>query len=81
MSRSYRGAEHGVPEGVLGRNPHGRPGFRSHGIVDPVEEAVEVWAFGEDGAEHERFTGSLPVRLRGDVAGEIGLTEVFRQVA
>ncbi len=50
-------------------------------IVDPDDEAVEVWRFGASGAEaagsHERFTERLPVRSGDEVVGEIDLTEIF----
>lgn len=50
-------------------------------IVDPQEDAVEVWRFGATSSEgdttHQRFTDRLPVRIDGQVVGKIDLTEIF----
>ena len=51
-------------------------GVRQYWIVDPVDDSVDVWRFG-DAAGHERFTGELPVRLRSERLGLIDLDEVF----
>ena len=55
---------------------YARHGVRQYWIVDPVEDSVDVWRFG-DAAGHERFTGELPVRLRSERLGLIDLDEVF----
>lgn len=47
-------------------------------IVDPDNDAVEVWRFGAE-PRHERFTERLPVRLGDETLGEIDLVEVFRR--
>ena len=49
---------------------------REYWIVDPDENAVDVWRFAEDPA-HKRFTWTLPVRLGIDQVGEIDLQAVF----
>ena len=54
-------------------------GLPEYWIVDPEAEAVEVWRFGGDEPRCERFSDRLPVRLRGDVVGEVDLEEVFRR--
>lgn len=63
------------------RNLYRRQGVAEYWIVDPDDEAVEVWRFGpgdaESGASHERFTDALPVRASGDLVGEIELHEIF----
>lgn len=51
-------------------------------IVDPDDEAVDVWQFrgpeaDESEAIHERFTDRMPVRIGGEVVGHIDLTEIF----
>lgn len=53
-------------------------------IVEPDDEAVDVWRFGgpaasESEGSHKRFTDRLPVRIGGDVVGHIDLTEIFVQ--
>jgi hypothetical protein len=69
----------------LKRELYERQGVRQYWIVEPDEDAVEVWSFeseaeGSDApARQERFTGRLPVRLGGEVVGEIDLEEVFRR--
>lgn len=47
-------------------------------IVDPENDAVEVWRFVAE-PRHERFTERLPVRLGDEVLGEIDLGDVFRR--
>lgn len=44
------------------------------------QDVVEAWRFGEapDAPRHERATERLPVRVAGDVVGEIELAGVFR---
>ena len=59
-----------------------RQGVAEYWVVDPDDEAVEVWRFGEPEADqseaiHERFTDRLPVRIDGEVVGQIDLTEIF----
>ena len=49
---------------------------REYWIVDPDENAVDVWRFAEDPA-HKRFEGTLPVRLEAEQVGEIDLRAVF----
>ena len=53
-----------------------RVGVRQYWIVDPVEDSVDVWRFG-DAAGYERFIGEFPVRLRSERLGVIDLDEVF----
>lgn len=63
------------------RNLYRRQGVGEYWIVDPDEEAVEVWRFEqgneEPEARHERFTDRLPVRVGEEVVGDIDLDEVF----
>jgi len=66
------------------RKLYRRQGVREYWIVDPEAEAVDVWRFGGDArdgsatAAHERFADRLPVRIGGQVVGEIDLEEIFR---
>ena len=55
---------------------YARRGVREYWIVDPVEDLVDVWRFG-DHPGHERFTGEIPVRLGTERVGLINLDEVF----
>jgi Uma2 family endonuclease len=56
-----------------------RQGVPEYWIVDPAAEAVEAWDFRDEEPRCRRFDDRLPVRLRGDVLGEIDLEEVFRR--
>ena len=55
---------------------YARRGVREYWIVDPVEDVVDAWRFGDD-PEHQRFAGEIPVRLGAERVGEIDLHEVF----
>ena len=55
---------------------YARRGVRQYWIVDPVEDSVDVWRFGEEPG-HERFSGELPVRFGAERVGRIDLGEVF----
>ena len=55
---------------------YARRGVREYWIVDPVEDVVDAWRFGNE-PEHERFAGRLPVRIGTERLGTIDLDEVF----
>ena len=55
---------------------YARHGVRQYWIVDPDEDSVDVWRFGDESG-HERFSGELPVRLGRERLGPIDLEEVF----
>ena len=55
---------------------YARSGVRQYWIVDPVEDVVDVWRFG-DNPGHERLSGELPVRLGAERVGRIDLDQVF----
>ena len=55
---------------------YARRGVREYWIVDPVDDVVDVWRFGEQPGQ-ERFEGKLPVRLGSEEMGVIDLDEVF----
>ncbi len=55
---------------------YARSGVRQYWIVDPVEDIVDVWRFGDDPG-HERLSGELPVRLGDERVGQIDLDQVF----
>ena len=55
---------------------YARCGVRQYWIVDPVEDVVDVWRFG-DKPGHERFSGELAVRLGDERVGRIDLDQVF----
>ena len=55
---------------------YARCGVRQYWIVDPVEDAVDVWRFGDEPG-HERFSGELPVRLGTAQVGQVDLDQVF----
>ncbi len=55
---------------------YARHGVAQYWIVDPVEDVVDVWRFGDEPG-HERFSGEFPVRLGPERLGLIDLVEVF----
>ena len=55
---------------------YARSGVRQYWIVDPGEDVVDVWRFGDEPG-HERFSGELPVRLEAERVGRIDLDQVF----
>ena len=55
---------------------YARSGVRQYWIVDPVEDVVDVWRFG-DKPGHERLSGELAVRLGAKTVGRIDLAQVF----
>ena len=55
---------------------YARHGVRQYWIVDPDEDSVDVWRFGDESG-HERFSGEAPVRLGRERLGLIDLDEVF----
>lgn len=55
---------------------YARCGVREYWIVDPTEDVVDAWRFGDDPG-HERFAGEVPVRLGDEQVGVIDLHEVF----
>ncbi len=50
--------------------------MREYWLVDPGENVVDVWRFGEEPA-HESFTTTLPARLGAEQVGSIDLEAVF----
>lgn len=45
-------------------------------LAMPEDDVVDAWRFGRSPG-HERFTGEIPVRIRGEQVGAIDLEEIF----
>jgi Uma2 family endonuclease len=59
------------------RKLYERQGVGEYWIVDPDTESVEVWTFGRAEPAFARLTDRIPVRLSGEVLGEVDLADVF----
>lgn len=59
------------------RDLYERQGVAEYWIVDPDTESVEVWTFGRAEPAFARLTDRIPVRLSGEVLGEVDLADVF----
>ena len=58
------------------RQLYERQGVAEYWIVEPDEDAVDVWRFSAT-RRHERFVDRVPVRLGDDAHGELDLGPVF----